>query len=128
MGKRYQVWDGVEDIITPSGDSFTAEQWKNKYAWAKSPKTRMIIGAGVINGTVAYELFQTADHYRNMGADIPETITVDDADKVIEAIEAWEELQQELAAEEALVPSAEERIAAVLEEQQMDAMLARMED
>ena len=75
---------------------------------------------------VAYELFQTADQYRSMGADIPENITVDDADKVIDAIEAWEDLQKELAEEAAQIPSAEERIAAVLEEQQMDAQLANM--
>ena len=126
MGKKYAVWNGTDDIITPSGASFTAAEWASKYAWAKSPKTRMIIGAGVINGTVAYELFQTADQYRSMGADIPENITVDDADKVIDAIEAWEDLQKELAEEAAQIPSAEERIAAVLEEQQMDAQLANM--
>lgn len=31
--KRYQIWNGVDDIYTPGGPRFTAEEWRQRYAW-----------------------------------------------------------------------------------------------
>ena len=114
MGKRYQVWNRTDDIYTPSGHMFTPEQWLDLYQWAKNPKARMIISAGTINGGICMEFDQMVAHYRDRGANIPDSILNDD-EAVIAAIEACEDAEQLAAMEASQIPSAEERIASALE-------------
>ena len=126
-GKVYQIWDGVSNVFTPSGDMFTPEQWKEQYKWLNNPNTCAIITAGTINGGVCEEYFNYVNIKRNEGCDLPDEI-LDDRQEVINRIEAHEEAMREAAAEYAMIPTAEERIAAVMEAEQMDKMIAEMEE
>ena len=110
--KRYQIWDKKSDIYTLGRDEngqshYTAEEYISKHAsWAGIPGVKVIIGGGAINGTVFMEFEATVEHYRQMGANIPEGISDEEA---LRAIEAFEDAPQDA------IPSAEERIAAALE-------------
>ncbi len=108
---RYQIWNKIDDIYTPSGEHFTAEQWVNRYPWAKIPGAKMIITTGVINGGAAMEFENTKAVYLQQGANI----TADMSDtEVLQAIEDFEDNPPG-----ANEPSSEERIAAALEAQVM---------
>ena len=108
---RYQIWNKIDDIITPSGAQFTVAEWAERYPWAKLPGTKMIITAGVINGGAAMEYAATVEHYRKSGAAIAEGMT---DEEVLSAIEDFEDNPPG-----ANEPGTEERIAAALEAQVM---------
>lgn len=103
---HYQFWDGVSDICTPSGDMFTAQQWRDRHAWVKVPGAKMIVSAGVINGGVAMEFTATKDLYKKLGANITDAMT---DEEVLSAIEEYEDNPP------AGEPTTEERTAAALE-------------
>jgi len=90
---RYKVWDKNEPIYTPSGEEFTKEQWLARYKWANNPSAKMIIGAGVINGTVAMEFNATVEHYKKRGCVIDEATMTDE--QILQAIEDFEDTPQE---------------------------------
>lgn len=48
---RYKIYDNKSPVFTPIGEELTAEQWLSRYPWAKH--TKMVVGGGVINGSVA---------------------------------------------------------------------------
>lgn len=104
---RYQIWNKIDNIITPSGAEFTAEQWKNKYPWIKFPGAKMIITAGLINGGAAMEFNATVEHYKKQGADIHDGMS---DDEILAAIEEFEDNPPG-----ANDPTVEERTAAALE-------------
>lgn len=108
---RYQIWNQSDDIYTPSGQRYTAEEWAAKYPWVRIPGAKMIITTGLINGGAAMEFNATVAAYKAQGAAITDGMT----DKeVLAAIEAFEDNPP--GADE---PSSEERIAAALEAQVM---------
>ena len=86
---RYKVWDKNEPIYTPSGEEFTKERWLARYKWANNPSAKMIIGAGVINGTVAMEFNATVEHYKKRGCVIDEATMTDE--QILQAIEDFED-------------------------------------
>ena len=86
---RYKIWDKNETIYTPSGEEFTKEQWLARYKWANNPSVKMIIGAGVINGTVAMEFNATVEHYKKRGCVIDEATMTDE--QILQAIEDFED-------------------------------------
>ena len=90
---RYKIWDKNETIYTPSGEEFTKEQWLARYKWANNPSAKMIIGAGVINGTVAMEFNATVEHYKKRGCVIDEATMTDE--QILQAIEDFEDTPQE---------------------------------
>ena len=100
---RYQIWNRIDDIITPSGAKFTAKEWAEKYPWPK-----MIITAGVINGGCAMEFNQAVELYKKSGANITDLM---DDNEILLAIEDFEDNPPRAE------PSVEERIAAALESQ-----------
>lgn len=108
---RYQIWDKESDIYTPSGEKFTAEQWKTRYPWVRLTNAKMVITTGIINGGCAMELEATKEHYRRIGAEITDGMS--DAE-VLSAIEEFED-HPPVSSES----SPEERIAAALEAQVM---------
>lgn len=108
---RYQIWNKTDDVYTPSGAHFTAEEWAAQYPWVKIPGAKMIITTGVINGGAAMEFESTKDFYRNQGAAITDSMT---DEEVLAAIEEFENNPPD-----AKEPSNEERIAAALEAQVM---------
>jgi hypothetical protein len=113
---RYKIWDKKEDIYTLGRDKngkahWTAQEYIDEKApWAGNPGAKVIVGGGAINGTVFMEFEATKEHYARLGADFSACET--DAD-VLAAIEAFENTPAEVA------PSAEERIAAALEYQNL---------
>ena len=118
MGKKYQIWDKVSDVYTPSGEVFTPAEWIEKYTWINIPGARMVLDASDINGGLCMNFNQWVEQYRNRGCDIPDSI-LDDSDAVIAAIEAFEDAEAEEAKERAEMPTAEDRIASQLELQNL---------
>lgn len=116
---RYKIWDKTSDIYTLGKDSqgkahWTAREYIDQHApWADDPSIKVVVGGGAINGTVFMEFGATIDHYRRLGAPITDDMT---DDEVLAAIEAFEDTPP------VTEPSAEERIAAMLEYQVLASM------
>lgn len=111
MANRYQIWNKTDDIYTPSGDFFSANDWANKYPWVRIPGAKMIITTGIINGGTAMEWEKTIEVYKSQGADIRDGMS---DDEVLRAIEDFEDNPPR--SDES---TAEERIAAALELQNL---------
>lgn len=105
---KYQIYDNVSDVITPSGKVFTAEEWLAKYPWARTHK--MIIANGVINGAVAYVFDDYVNDLKNNGVDFSECKCIDD---YLIKIEEYEKSLQSATESQETV---QERIANVLED------------
>ena len=108
--KRYGIWDKVSPIITPSGEVFTAAQWKDRYPAATLNNITVVCGAGEINGSFFGTLGQMVMMYEAQGADFSEATT--DTEK-LEVIEAFEDEKNNPPDTGESTP--EERIAAALE-------------
>lgn len=104
---RYKIWDKKSNVLTLVGENLTPEQWMARYSWAGIDGVKMIIGGGVINGTVAMEFEATKEMYAKMGCDFSNCTT---DEEVLAAIEYFEDNPP--ASDE---PSVEERTAAALE-------------
>lgn len=104
---KYQIWNGTDEIYTPSGAHFTAEDWAGRYPWAKIPGAKMVISAGILNGGCAMEFESMKATYLAAGAAITEGMTDEEALAAIEEFEMNPPGTGE--------PSAEERSAAALE-------------
>lgn len=117
---KYQIWDKKSDIYTPVGEVLTAEQWLARYAWAKIPTAKMVIGGGLINGSVVGEFDSMINNYRKMGADFSACVTDQD---YLDVIEVFEDTPPVSTGES----TAEERIAAAMEYQILNDMMAETE-
>lgn len=113
MAKRYAIWDKETPVITPTGEYFTVEQWLERYPAARV--LTYVCQTGEINGGFFDSLAQMKAVYGQMGADFSECETDED---YLEAVEAFEDAQKNIEPE----ASAEERIAAALEAQNLMAM------
>lgn len=60
---RYKFWDGKENIYTPSGAQFTADEWRNEWPWVNAPGAKMVISTGAINGGFCAELSLMKNNY-----------------------------------------------------------------
>ena len=105
--KRYQIWNGTDSIITPSGAQFTAQEWGDKFPWLRAPGARMIITTPPINGGCAEYFDAFVDLRRRQGAAITDGMT---DQEILAAIEDWED-NPPVSNE----PTVEERTAAALE-------------
>lgn len=110
---KYVFWNKQDTIYTPSGEEFTAEQWKGRYKWTNIPTAKVVISGGIFNGAFIAEFGQFKDFYKKQGAPITEDMS-DEA--VLAVCEAWDDRDVE---EEA---TAEERIAAALEFQNLNSL------
>lgn len=115
--KRYQIWDEVSHVITPSGEVFTADEWMVRYPMAALPEIKLVIAGGTINGAFCGEFSSMVDMYEKMGCDFSNC--VEDQD-YLDAIEAFEDYVNTPV--ESNEPTVEERIAAALEAQVMLAL------
>ena len=123
MAKRYAIWDKVSDIYTPAGGKLTAEQWIDRYGWIKAPGSVPVVAAGLINGALIDELSQMKNRYEQQGCVFTEKMSNQEILDTIEAFEAQRAAEVKAAAEEAAnTPSAEERLAAAVEFQNLLAM------
>lgn len=116
MLKRYAIWDKKTPIVTPTYEVFTAEQWLDKYPAAKLPNITVVCSAGEVNGGYFGSLNQMVANYTRMGCDFSNCTTAEDK---LMAIEMFEDTR---IAEVTSAVSAEERIAAALEFQNLLAM------
>lgn len=110
---KYAIWNKQDTIYTPSGEEFTAEQWKDRYKWAKLPRAKVVVAGGLFNGAFMAELEQFKEYYKKQGATITDDMT---DEQVLAAAEAWDDriVEQE--------PTSEERIAAALEFQNLNSL------
>ena len=112
--KRYAIWDKKSPVFTPSGAMFTAEQWMEQYPIAALDSIVVVCAAGEINGGLFATLGQMVQQYENAGCDFSACTTNEEK---LEAIEAFEDAMN--APVENTEPTAEERIAAALEYQNL---------
>ena len=123
MTKRYSIWDKVSDIYTPVGERLSAQQWIDRYGWIKAPGSVPVVAAGLINGALIDELSQMKNRYEQQGCVFTEEMSNQEILDAIEAFEAQRAAEAKAAAEEAAnTPSAEERLAAAVEFQNLLAM------
>lgn len=106
--KRYSIWDKTSPVITPSGEVFTAAQWKERYPVAAVDGITIVGGVAPMNGAFFGVLAQMVQMYTGMGADFSEAAT--DEEK-LEVIEAFEDAMNAPSDES----TPEERMAAALE-------------
>ena len=120
MSKRYALWDKVSDIYTPVGERLTAQQWIDRYGWIKAPGSVPIVAAGLINGALIDELGQMKTRYEQQGCVFADGMSNQEVLDAIEAFEDQRAAEAKAAAEEAAnTPSAEERLAAAVEFQNL---------
>ena len=112
---RYQIWNKTDTIYTPGGPAFTPEEWTNRYKWIDSPAAVAVIGGGVLNGSFIGELSEMKSMYEQRGADFSSCET---NEEILAAIEAFEDKMNTPDP----TPSAQERIAAALEYQNLLSM------
>ena len=110
--KRYAIWDKVSPIITPIGEVLSPAQWIDRYPVAGIDSITVVCGAGEINGAFFGTLGQMVQMYEAQGADFSECETAEDK---LAVIEAFEDAMNAPSTE----PTAEERIAAAMEYQNM---------
>lgn len=110
---RYQFWDKQSDLYTPNGMCFSASQYLEMNSWAKIPGVKCVISTGPINCAVFMEFGALRDMCVQQGMEIPEGAS---DEEILALIEAWETRVVETA------PTAEERIAAALEYQNISSM------
>lgn len=123
MAKRYAIWDKVSDIYTPVGGKLTAGEWIAQYGWINAPGAVPVVAAGPINGALIDELGQMKNRYEQQGCTFTEGMTNQEVLDAIEAFEDQREVDAKAAAQEAAnTPSAEERLAAAVEFQNLLAM------
>ena len=120
MSKRYAIWDKVSDIYTPVGERLTAQQWIDRYGWIKAPGSIPVVAAGLINGALIDELSQMKTRYEQQGCVFTDGMSNQEILDTIEAFEDQRAADAKAAAEEAAnTPSAEERLAAAVEFQNL---------
>lgn len=85
---KYKIWDKQEPIYTPVGEMFTAQQWLDKWPWAKLPNTKCVISAGPINGAFMGEFSSFVEQYKKMGCPIDDAMT---DEEILQAIEDFED-------------------------------------
>lgn len=110
--KRYAIWDKQSPIITPIGEVLSAEKWIERYPAAGVASITVVCAAGEINGAFFGTLGQMVQMYEAQGADFSSCETAEDKLAVIEAFE------DEMNAPRT-EPTAEERIAAAMEYQNL---------
>ena len=108
--KRYAIWNKKDEILTPIGEVFTAEEWKIKHPLARLDRITVVCAAGEINGAYFGTLGQMVQMAEARGCDFSACTTNEEK---LAAIEAFEDMLNTPSNE----PTAQERIAAALEYQ-----------
>ena len=98
---KYAIWNKQDSIITPSGEVFTADQWKARYPVAALDNITVLCAAGEINGAFFGTLGQMVQMYAERGADFSSANTDEEKLAVIEAFDAQKEEEAQKAAAEA---------------------------
>ena len=96
---RYQIWDEVSRVITPSGRVFTPEEWMIEWPMAALPEIELVISGGTVNGGFCAVYDDFVDMYENMGCDFSACESKQD---FLNAIEAFENKMNEPRVSDAL--------------------------
>ena len=107
---RYKIWNKTDNLVTPTGKVLTPQQVIEKYPAAGVEGIKYIIADQPISMAVFMEFEATKNFYKQLGVPITDDMT---DQEVLDAISAWEENPP------APEPTAEERIAAALEFQNL---------
>ena len=107
---RYKIWNGQDNLVTPIGEVLTPAQVIERFPSAGIAGIKFIICDAPISMGVFMEFEATKQHYKQLG--VPITPSMSDQE-VLDAISEWEENPP------APEPTAEERIAAALEYQNL---------
>jgi len=107
---KYKIWNKTDSLVTPTGKILTPQQVIEKYPAAGVEGIKYIIADQPISMAVFMEFEQTKAFYKQQGVPITDDMT---DQEVLDAISAWEENPP------APEPTAEERIAAALEFQNL---------
>ena len=107
---KYKIWNKQDNLITPIGEVLTPQQVFEHYPATCIEGIKYIIADQPINMAVFMEFEATKEHYKSLGVPITDDMT---DQEVLDAISYWEENPS------ALEPTAEERIAAALEFQNL---------
>ena len=110
---KYKIWNGTDTLITPIGEVLTAEQVKAKYPASAVEGMKYVICDSPISLGVFMEFTTTKETYKQMGVPITDGMSDQEA---LDAITYFEENPPPAE------PTAEERIAASLEFQNLLAM------
>lgn len=87
---KYSIYDNKSTVITPIGEELSSEEWLARYPWGK--RAKMIVGGGIINGTVALVFDDYVETMRKIGCDFSTCETDEDYLKTIENFE--DQMQQ----------------------------------
>ena len=109
---KYAIWNKTDDVYTPSGEKFTADEWKKRYPIANLEGVKIVCGGGALNGAFFGIFSEMVSMYTKAGCDFTGCET---DQSYLDAIEAFEDEKNKPSTE----PSTEERIAAALEYQAM---------
>ena len=107
---KYKIWDKKSQVITPIGEVLSADEWKERYPMAKLDSVELVIGGGVINGSVCMEYTSMIESYVKMGCDFTGCETMQE---FLDTIEAFEDALNSISVERV---SDETRIADALED------------
>ena len=110
---KYKIWNKTDNLVTPTGKVLTPQEVFQKYPAAAMEGMKYIIADQPISMAVFMEFESTKNAYKQMGVPITDDMT---DQEVLDAISAWEENPP------APEPTAEERIAAALEFQNLNSL------
>lgn len=117
--KKYKLWDKKEKIYTLGRDAQTgkmvwdaSEYIEQRAPWAAGPDVKVVVAQGAVNGMVFMGLESMKKTYESMGLEIPDSVTDEQALQLIEDFEALNNMPDN-------TPSAQERIAAAMEYQNL---------
>lgn len=105
---RYAIWNKKDDVYTPSGAKFTAQQWIENYPIAEIESVKVVCAGGVLNGGFFGILSDMVDMYKKAGCDFSKCTT---DQEFLDTIEAFEDSANTPSDE----VSTDERTAAALE-------------
>ena len=110
---RYKIWNKTDNSVTPTGKVFTTQQVIEQYPAAGIDGMKYIIADQPISMAVFMEFEATKAFYKQQGVPITDDMT---DQEVLDAISEWEEHPP------VPEPTAEERIAAALEFQNLNSL------
>ena len=115
---RYKIYDNKSDVYTLTGEVLTAEQWLDRYPWGRFAK--MIVGGGIINGTVALIYDEEVERWRKAGCDFTGCETDDDYLAAIEAFEDASRAQKGVSDQTRIADALEDMVALSLPDDTTD--------
>ena len=93
---NYAIWNKQDDIVTVTGNVYTAQEWMDKYPIAKLDSITVLCAKGVFNGAIFDTLEGLVERYEAMGCDFGLCVTAQDK---LERAEAFEIERAELQAQ-----------------------------